>query len=118
MRTAAHWLKMPGLGALHRQRGVGLAALLMTRDGDHANPMTISWTMVIDFTPIFAITTGEWNHSFARLAQASGVRHRHSRRGPARQGGGHRHLLNDPDRQAGNTVLMVMDFKEAYTMHL
>ena len=67
MRTAAHWLKMPGLGALHRQRGVGLAALLMTRDGDHANPMTISWTMVMDFTPVFAITTGEWNHSFAAL---------------------------------------------------
>lgn len=58
MRTAAHWLKMPGLGALHRQRGVGLAALLMTRDGDHANPMTISWTMVIDFTPILRSPRG------------------------------------------------------------
>jgi flavin reductase (DIM6/NTAB) family NADH-FMN oxidoreductase RutF len=29
--------------------------------------MTISWTMVMDFTPIFAITTGEWNHSFEAL---------------------------------------------------
>lgn len=29
--------------------------------------MTISWTMVVDFTPLFAITTGEWNHSFAAL---------------------------------------------------
>ena len=29
--------------------------------------MTISWTMVLDFTPVFAITTGEWNHSFAAL---------------------------------------------------
>ena len=23
--------------------------------------------MVLDFTPIFAITTGEWNHSYAAL---------------------------------------------------
>jgi flavin reductase (DIM6/NTAB) family NADH-FMN oxidoreductase RutF len=29
--------------------------------------MTISWTMVLDFTPLFAITTGPWNHSFAAL---------------------------------------------------
>lgn len=29
--------------------------------------MTISWTMVLDFTPVFAITTGEWNYSFAAL---------------------------------------------------
>jgi flavin reductase (DIM6/NTAB) family NADH-FMN oxidoreductase RutF len=29
--------------------------------------MTISWTMVMDFTPVFAITTGAWNHSFAAL---------------------------------------------------
>jgi flavin reductase (DIM6/NTAB) family NADH-FMN oxidoreductase RutF len=29
--------------------------------------MTISWTMVVDFTPVFAITTGEWNYSFAAL---------------------------------------------------
>lgn len=29
--------------------------------------MTISWTMVVDFTPVFAITTGPWNHSFAAL---------------------------------------------------
>lgn len=29
--------------------------------------MTISWTMVVDFTPVFAITTGKWNHSFAAL---------------------------------------------------
>jgi len=29
--------------------------------------MTISWTMVVDFTPVFAITTGEWNHSYAAL---------------------------------------------------
>lgn len=29
--------------------------------------MTISWTMVMDFTPRFAITTGAWNHSFTAL---------------------------------------------------
>ena len=29
--------------------------------------MTISWTMVLDFTPVFAITTGEWNYSFTAL---------------------------------------------------
>jgi flavin reductase (DIM6/NTAB) family NADH-FMN oxidoreductase RutF len=29
--------------------------------------MTISWTMVLDFTPMLAITTGEWNYSFAAL---------------------------------------------------
>jgi flavin reductase (DIM6/NTAB) family NADH-FMN oxidoreductase RutF len=29
--------------------------------------MTISWTMVVDFTPVFAITTGAWNYSFAAL---------------------------------------------------
>ena len=29
--------------------------------------MTISWTMVVDFAPRFAITTGPWNYSFAAL---------------------------------------------------
>jgi len=29
--------------------------------------MTISWTMVLDFTPRFAITTGDWNYSFRAL---------------------------------------------------
>ena len=29
--------------------------------------MTISWTMVLDFTPMFAITTGAWNFSFTAL---------------------------------------------------
>jgi flavin reductase (DIM6/NTAB) family NADH-FMN oxidoreductase RutF len=31
--------------------------------------MTISWTMVLDFTPRFAITTGAWNHSYAALTR-------------------------------------------------
>ncbi len=45
----------------------GPVVLVTTRDGDKDNIMTISWTMVIDFTPQFAITTGSWNYSFAAL---------------------------------------------------
>ncbi|OGA16820.1 MAG: flavin reductase [Betaproteobacteria bacterium RIFCSPLOWO2_02_FULL_66_14] len=45
----------------------GPVVLVTTHDGHKANIMTISWTMVLDFTPVFAITTGEWNHSFAAL---------------------------------------------------
>ena len=45
----------------------GPVVLVTTHDGQKKNVMTISWTMVVDFTPVFAITTGEWNHSFAAL---------------------------------------------------
>ncbi|MBS1141312.1 MAG: hypothetical protein H6R13_2765 [Proteobacteria bacterium] len=45
----------------------GPVVLVTTHDGKKANIMTISWTMVMDFTPVFAITTGEWNHSYAAL---------------------------------------------------
>jgi flavin reductase (DIM6/NTAB) family NADH-FMN oxidoreductase RutF len=45
----------------------GPVVLVTTHDGQKDNIMTISWTMVVDFTPVFAITTGEWNHSFAAL---------------------------------------------------
>ena len=45
----------------------GPVVLVTTHDGEKNNIMTISWTMVMDFTPVFAITTGEWNHSFAAL---------------------------------------------------
>jgi flavin reductase (DIM6/NTAB) family NADH-FMN oxidoreductase RutF len=45
----------------------GPVVLVTTHDGAKNNIMTISWTMVLDFTPMFAITTGEWNHSFAAL---------------------------------------------------
>jgi flavin reductase (DIM6/NTAB) family NADH-FMN oxidoreductase RutF len=45
----------------------GPVVLVTTRDDLKDNIMTISWTMVMDFTPVFAITTGEWNHSFAAL---------------------------------------------------
>jgi Flavin reductase like domain len=45
----------------------GPVVLVTTSDGSKNNVMTISWTMVVDFTPVFAITTGAWNHSFAAL---------------------------------------------------
>ena len=45
----------------------GPVVLVTTHDGQNDNIMTISWTMVMDFTPVFAVTTGAWNHSFAAL---------------------------------------------------
>lgn len=45
----------------------GPVVLVATNDGTKNNVMTISWTMVLDFTPRFAIATGEWNHSFKAL---------------------------------------------------
>jgi flavin reductase (DIM6/NTAB) family NADH-FMN oxidoreductase RutF len=45
----------------------GPVVLITTIDGKKNNIMTISWTMVVDFTPMFAITTGPWNYSFAAL---------------------------------------------------
>ena len=45
----------------------GPVVLVTTHDGTKNNIMTISWTMVVDFTPLFAITTGEWNYSFEAL---------------------------------------------------
>jgi len=45
----------------------GPVVFVTTRDGEKNNVMTISWTMVIDFTPMLAITTGPWNHSYAAL---------------------------------------------------
>jgi flavin reductase (DIM6/NTAB) family NADH-FMN oxidoreductase RutF len=45
----------------------GPVVLVTTALGHKNNVMTISWTMVLDFTPTFAITTGPWNHSYAAL---------------------------------------------------
>jgi flavin reductase (DIM6/NTAB) family NADH-FMN oxidoreductase RutF len=45
----------------------GPVVLVTTNNGTTNNIMTISWTMVLDFTPVFAITTGKWNYSFASL---------------------------------------------------
>ena len=45
----------------------GPVVFVTTSDGEENNIMTISWTMVVDFRPVFAITTGPWNHSYAAL---------------------------------------------------
>lgn len=45
----------------------GPVVLVTTQDGVRGNVMTISWTMVLDFTPRFALATGAWNHSYAAL---------------------------------------------------
>ncbi len=45
----------------------GPVVLVITHDGQQPNIMTLSWTMVVDYTPVFALTTGPWNHSFAAL---------------------------------------------------
>jgi flavin reductase (DIM6/NTAB) family NADH-FMN oxidoreductase RutF len=47
----------------------GPVVLVTTNDGHTDNVMAISWTMVLDFTPKFAITTGAWNHSYAALTK-------------------------------------------------
>jgi flavin reductase (DIM6/NTAB) family NADH-FMN oxidoreductase RutF len=45
----------------------GPVVLVTTHDRGKSNIMTLSWTMVVDFTPLFALTTGPWNHSYAAL---------------------------------------------------
>ncbi len=48
----------------------GPVVLVTTHAGKKNNIMTISWTMVVDFTPMFAMTTGPWNYSFAALRKS------------------------------------------------
>ena len=48
----------------------GPVIFVTTNDGSKNNVMTISWTMVVDFTPVFAITTGPWNYSYAALRRS------------------------------------------------
>ncbi len=48
----------------------GPVVLVTTRSAAGINVMTISWTMVMDFTPTFALTTGPWNHSYAALKRS------------------------------------------------
>ncbi len=47
----------------------GPVVLVTTNDGHKANVMTITWTMVLDFSASFAITTGPWNFSYAALTR-------------------------------------------------
>ncbi|MCR5814156.1 MAG: flavin reductase family protein [Desulfovibrio sp.] len=42
----------------------GAVLLVTTNDGVKENVMTISWQMVLDFSPRIAIATGGWNESF------------------------------------------------------
>ncbi|MDR3376099.1 MAG: flavin reductase family protein [Ancalomicrobiaceae bacterium] len=45
----------------------GPVVLITTHNGRKDNVMTITWTMVLDFSATFAITTGPWNYSYAAL---------------------------------------------------
>jgi flavin reductase (DIM6/NTAB) family NADH-FMN oxidoreductase RutF len=47
----------------------GPVILVTTADGDRYNIMTLSWTMVLDFTPQFAFMTGPWNYSYTALVK-------------------------------------------------
>jgi len=47
----------------------GPVTLVTTAMGRRKNIMTISWTMVMDFTPKLAFVTGAWNHSCHALVE-------------------------------------------------
>jgi flavin reductase (DIM6/NTAB) family NADH-FMN oxidoreductase RutF len=47
----------------------GPVVLVTTACGRKKNIMTISWHMVMDFTPRIAFVTGPWNYSFTALMQ-------------------------------------------------
>ena len=48
----------------------GPVVFVTTNDNKTNNIMTISWIMVNDFTPKFAMTTGPWNYSYAALVKS------------------------------------------------
>lgn len=47
----------------------GPVALLATASGGERNLMTLSWHMVMAFTPRIAFVTGDWNHSYKALVR-------------------------------------------------
>ena len=47
----------------------GPVLLVTTHDNGRNNIMTLSWHMVMDFTPRIALTTAEWNYSFRALVR-------------------------------------------------
>jgi len=47
----------------------GPVVMVTTAEKGKANIMTVSWHMVMDFTPRFALLTGPWNHSCKALAK-------------------------------------------------
>ncbi len=55
------------LGTVFTLMESGPVVLVTSHDGKEPSIMTLSWTMVLDFTPVFAITTGGWHHSYAAL---------------------------------------------------
>lgn len=48
----------------------GPVVLVTTACGARQNIMTLSWHMVVDFSPRIAFVTGSWNHSFAALMKS------------------------------------------------
>ncbi len=47
----------------------GAVLLVTTSDGVRDNVMTVSWQMVMDFTPRIAIATGAWNESYQTILE-------------------------------------------------
>ena len=47
----------------------GPVVLVTTNSGRKKNVMTLSWHMVMDFTPRIALVTGPWNFSFQALVR-------------------------------------------------
>ena len=47
----------------------GAVLLVTTNNGVKDNVMTISWQMVMDFSPHIAITTGSWNESYETILE-------------------------------------------------
>lgn len=60
-------MKRMTLGKAFTLMESGPVVFVTTDDGKQHNIMTISWTIVVDFTPVLAITTGPWNYSYAAL---------------------------------------------------
>ncbi len=48
----------------------GPVVLVTTSDGQRDNVMTITWTMVLDFSATLAIKTGPWNYSYTALSDS------------------------------------------------
>jgi flavin reductase (DIM6/NTAB) family NADH-FMN oxidoreductase RutF len=51
----------------------GPVVLVTTAYKGKHNIMTLSWTMVMDFTPRFAFLTGSWNYSYKALKKQKSV---------------------------------------------
>ncbi len=47
----------------------GPVTMITTSHKGKHNVMTITWTMVMDFTPRFALLTGPWNYSYDALVK-------------------------------------------------